>query len=350
VSESWIDPGSLEGDALRQWYLRSPADVEQDRQEAAARRYQDFFDGSVPGKDADPQLGPDGPIPGQGIDPGFAMQAPSRDIDPGFTWVADGPNRLRSVRITTDGQLTGPSSSATSFDNGISRTDGALRGNVSYRPPSRAPAINSSLGLASTESAGPHGKLHPVPGWHTTGPFEFGAWSHNIHWGGVAKDLGEIIAGIPAFFSGVGAGADLLAALGPEAESAVAEGIAESPAVKAAAKTIHGHHVDPKYMGGGPRTGKLLISRETFTRSSTGCSRMRIGRRDSHRVAGKPVAVQNGRNTTRKTLEAARRPMKSCSASLASSMKNTARTSAQGFRKRLAELKWDLLRKIRESY
>jgi hypothetical protein len=57
-------------------------------------------------------------------------------------------------------------------------------------------------------------------------------------------------AGIPAFFSGVGAGAELLAALGPEAETAVAEGIAESPAVKTAADAIHRHHLDPKYMGG----------------------------------------------------------------------------------------------------
>jgi hypothetical protein len=65
-----------------------------------------------------------------------------------------------------------------------------------------------------------------------------------------ADPLGEIAAGIPAFFSGVGAGADLLSALGPEAETAVAEGIAESPAVKAGAGRIHSHHLDPKYMGG----------------------------------------------------------------------------------------------------
>ena len=100
---------------------------------------------------------------------------------------------------------------------------------------------------------GPDGKLHPIPGWRTTGPFDFRAWSHNIDWGGVAKDLGGIVAGIPAFFGGVGLGADLLAALGPEAEAAVAEGIAESPAVKGAGQ-IHSHHVDHKYMGG-PKNG-----------------------------------------------------------------------------------------------
>jgi hypothetical protein len=40
-----IDPGSLEGDALTQWYLRSPAELERERQAAAAKRYQDFFYG-----------------------------------------------------------------------------------------------------------------------------------------------------------------------------------------------------------------------------------------------------------------------------------------------------------------
>jgi len=47
MSESWTDPASLEGDALTQWYQRSPADIEQERQAAAARRYQDFFYGGT---------------------------------------------------------------------------------------------------------------------------------------------------------------------------------------------------------------------------------------------------------------------------------------------------------------
>lgn len=40
-----IDPSRLNGDALRRWYLRSPADIEHERQEAAAQRYRDFFGG-----------------------------------------------------------------------------------------------------------------------------------------------------------------------------------------------------------------------------------------------------------------------------------------------------------------
>jgi hypothetical protein len=92
--------------------------------------------------------------------------------------------------------------------------------------------------------------LHPIPGWHTTGPFAFKEWSHNIHWGGVAKDLGEIGAGAATFFTAAGMAKGMLPALGAEAETAVASGIAERSAAKAAAKALHNHHPEPKYMGG----------------------------------------------------------------------------------------------------
>lgn len=39
---------------------------------------------------------------------------------------------------------------------------------------------------------GPDGKLHPVEGWHTTGPFAFGEWAGNVDWGGVADDLATV--------------------------------------------------------------------------------------------------------------------------------------------------------------
>lgn len=39
---------------------------------------------------------------------------------------------------------------------------------------------------------GPDGKLHPVEGWTTTGPFEVDRWRKNIDWGGVADDLSSI--------------------------------------------------------------------------------------------------------------------------------------------------------------
>lgn len=38
-----VDPARLTGDALRRWYLRSPADIEREQQTAAARRHDEFF-------------------------------------------------------------------------------------------------------------------------------------------------------------------------------------------------------------------------------------------------------------------------------------------------------------------
>jgi hypothetical protein len=38
-----IDPARLEGEALRRWYLRSPADIEEERRSAAAQRHDQFF-------------------------------------------------------------------------------------------------------------------------------------------------------------------------------------------------------------------------------------------------------------------------------------------------------------------
>lgn len=38
-----IDPARLDGDALTRWYLRSPADIEQERQASAAQAYDNFF-------------------------------------------------------------------------------------------------------------------------------------------------------------------------------------------------------------------------------------------------------------------------------------------------------------------
>lgn len=103
MSESWIDPASLEGDALRRWYLRSPADVERERQKAAARRYQDFFYGGE-GAEPTPGSGPSVPAFSHDIGRGFATPAPGSpgDTGVGFTWVATGPNRFRGVRTGTD--------------------------------------------------------------------------------------------------------------------------------------------------------------------------------------------------------------------------------------------------------
>ena len=51
---------------------------------------------------------------------------------------------------------------------------------------------------------GADGKLHPIQGWHTTGPFDFGTWAHDVNWGGVLHDLGEITTDAGLWFDGAG--------------------------------------------------------------------------------------------------------------------------------------------------
>lgn len=96
-----IDPGTLEGDALRRWYLRSPADIEQERQGAAAQRYQDFY-GDSGGVDSDLSVDPGPHEAGEGVDrrTGAEPEDAIEDTGPSFTWVAAGPNRLRSVPVS----------------------------------------------------------------------------------------------------------------------------------------------------------------------------------------------------------------------------------------------------------
>ncbi len=98
-----IDPARLKGGDLTQWYLRSPDDVEQERQDAAAQRYQDFFGDN---RDVAPDPTVDDGF--QTADPesepvsGAYADRPTQDGDPGFTWVSDGPNKFRSVPTSSD--------------------------------------------------------------------------------------------------------------------------------------------------------------------------------------------------------------------------------------------------------
>ena len=46
MAGSQVDPSRLQGEALRKWYLRSPAEIERERQATAERRYNEFFGGS----------------------------------------------------------------------------------------------------------------------------------------------------------------------------------------------------------------------------------------------------------------------------------------------------------------
>jgi len=81
--------------------------------------------------------------------------------------------------------------------SGSEDSDALAGGSTSGRMPSTSPAPHNS-GQAIDPSRvdvfqpGPDGKLHPIPGWRTTGPFDFGTWAHYFDWGGVARDLAEI--------------------------------------------------------------------------------------------------------------------------------------------------------------
>lgn len=51
---------------------------------------------------------------------------------------------------------------------------------------------------------GPDGKLHPIPGWRTTGPHAYGAWSRNIDWQGVGDDFATMTGRVAGFLAPVG--------------------------------------------------------------------------------------------------------------------------------------------------
>ena len=85
---------------------------------------------------------------------------------------------------------------------------------------------------------GSDGKLHPIPGWHTTGPNDFGTWSKNIDWNGVGRDLGNIAErSIDAMTLGAGA-------------EAIVGGLGYKISPGALWGEIQGHHADPKFLGG----------------------------------------------------------------------------------------------------
>lgn len=112
-----IDVGSLEGDSLTRWYLRSPAEIEQAREDAAAKRYRNFFYGPS-GADQDAGFAREAPAADHDVDPNSAVALPStsQDVDLGSTWAQVGPNRFRSVRLTSDGHSPEPSAlGATSY-------------------------------------------------------------------------------------------------------------------------------------------------------------------------------------------------------------------------------------------
>jgi hypothetical protein len=125
MPDSPLDPANLQGDALTSWYLRTPTDIEQERQMAATQRYQDFFGGG--GVDTDPRFDQGSEAPAQDVDPGISGQVakPADDIDPGFSWIPDGPNRWRRVNINDGASASSGYGESTAYGDPILDRTGA---------------------------------------------------------------------------------------------------------------------------------------------------------------------------------------------------------------------------------
>ena len=150
-----IDPARLDGDALRRWYMRSPADIEQERQQAADQRYQDFFgeDNADLGSGLRTGYQTDGQISNSGVGSNF---------DPGFTWVSAGANRLRSVRTSVAPEQ--PAENSGSADQLSAGASSADRG--TYQLAAVSPRLWDYIspgGCANCHGYTP-GTLPPYPG------------------------------------------------------------------------------------------------------------------------------------------------------------------------------------------
>ena len=139
MAERQIDPSRLQGEALQRWYLRSPQDIEQDRQAVAAQRYDDFFR-AIPGADIDPRMSRRPTSHIQDVDPGIGLgrETPGPDIDPGFSWIPAGPNRWRKKQHAAAATQPTP----------LSRVSGEGAPTVAAHPKSPTGGLRSPLDMA----------------------------------------------------------------------------------------------------------------------------------------------------------------------------------------------------------
>lgn len=89
MAERQIDPARLEGERLRRWYLRSPDEIERERQAAAEQRHASFFEGSQDGSQAVQR----------------SKHEPMAS-DPDVVWAANGYGGYRAVRQGSSDFLT----------------------------------------------------------------------------------------------------------------------------------------------------------------------------------------------------------------------------------------------------
>lgn len=155
-----IDPARLEGDALTRWYLRSPADIEAEKRQAASRAYDAFF--SQP-EDLQSNGGPE---------PASASAAASDDTGSTVAdlfWRQTGPNRFSAERasqpmLASGADTRGFQLAAASFpfwgrwpSNGCTNCHNPRTGDLrpdsipGPRPPTFSPRVGSGPGGPSQE-------------------------------------------------------------------------------------------------------------------------------------------------------------------------------------------------------
>lgn len=116
LADAQTDPARLSGDALRRWYLRTPQEIESERQAAATLRRLEFFDGGTR-RDQDPESWAHTleqyPYPGLALlepkrnpDPGFDIELGISQpaFEPGFRWTRPGPVRWRQTATLGPGE------------------------------------------------------------------------------------------------------------------------------------------------------------------------------------------------------------------------------------------------------
>jgi hypothetical protein len=261
-----VDPSTLEGDDLVRWYRRSPWEIDQERRAARQQRYNDFFDVDPSGSDDTEPSAQNAatPTPGLNLHSLLDLQSRGLSLDPSKPIWAPGaisastPVFSRtsllpvsaakaSQPLSSSGEQSGAADQRPSagilgalFRWAVPTPGGRTLKSAMVTSPTN-PQVGPDPSRVDVFQRGADGKLHPIPGWHTTGPFDFDAWSHMVDAKGAGQDLEHIGESVLDAEGANAAGEAFLDALGPGVRRAVERSIF-GPG--------HGHHALPKFMGG----------------------------------------------------------------------------------------------------
>lgn len=233
MAERQIDPSRLQGEALQRWYLRSPHDLEQERQAAAAQRHDDFFRGTS-SADIDPGISRRPASPIHDVDPGIRLDpGTSRiDIDTGISWVPAGANRWRKQQAAAATQLTPLSRLSGAGATGVAAQSQPLTGGF------RSPLDMAQDALHDFQSGPkiPRPNLAesfiPIvgPAWEAAGDLQdrnYGGAAFNAAMAvGDALPAGAIFKGTKALSRGIGIWKDGAVTAGAAAKKIRAAGLA----------------------------------------------------------------------------------------------------------------------------